>query len=222
MFRYNLVYFDDQIQNIECFQVLLQNTFNIVGCVDSTKYEEVIRHQKPHALLIDLHMPVLDGLGLYSKITESTDYNGCPIFFISGDQSDESRIKTLKRGAIDFLERSLPEDELLARITNKIRYYLQGASVLELGNLRLDTTNYSTLINGKPVDLTLVETRLLCILMRSPNEPVSKTDVLEKVWGEGAKPGKIFTHLSNLGLKIWDWDYEVKVKGDAIFLSPAQ
>ena len=220
--KYNVVYFDDQIQNIECYQTLLKDNFNITGCVESQKYADILKNEKPHALLIDLHMPVMDGMALYSKITTSSDYNGCPIFFISGDQSDESRINSLKHGVIDYLGRDLPEAELLARITSKIRYFLQGTSILELGSLKLDTTNYTTFINGKSVDLTLVETRLLGILMRSPHEPVSKTDVLEKVWGEGAKPGKIYTHLSNLGLKIWDWEYEIKVKGDTIFLSLAQ
>jgi DNA-binding response OmpR family regulator len=214
--KYNLVYFDDQIQNLECYQALLKDKFNVVGCNDTKNYAEVLKANRPHALMVDLHMPEVDGIELFKLIQDSDHYNGCPIFFISGDISTESRLKTYQTGGIDFFERNLKHEEITARLENKIRLFLQGANVLELGNLKLDTNSYIAQINYKNVDLTLLEMRLLGLILRSPSFVISKKELIERIWDSETKEGKVYVHLSNLGQKLWSWNHQIKVKGDVV------
>lgn len=214
--RYNLVYFDDQIANIECFGAMLKDKFNVIGCSETKNFSDVLRLNRPHAIMIDLHMPEVDGIELFKLIHDSDDYNGCPIFFISGDVSTESRLKTYQTGGIDFFERNLTQEEISTRLLNKIHFFLQGATVLELGNLKLDTYLYQAQVNNKNVDLTFLEIRLLVLILRSPSNMISKRELIEKIWDTDTKEGKVYVHLSNLGQKLWTWNHQIKVKGDVV------
>ena len=201
--KWTLVYFDDQIQNIEVWKDLLEDNFNVIGCNDAMKYPTVVKENHPHAFLLDVHMPAMDGHTLYKKITEHPLYNGCPIFFISGDVSDENKIRSYESGAVDFLPRDLPVQEIILRISNKVKFYLQTSTVLELGNLRIDVQSLRTTINNVSVDLTLLEMRLLGIFLRAFPQAITRTEVIRKIWGdEAVKPGTINTHVTNLRPKI--------------------
>lgn len=219
--KWTLVYFDDQIQNIEVWRDLLEDQFTVVGCADAMKYPMIMKDNHPHAFMLDVHMPILDGHALYKKITEHPLYNGCPIFFISGDISDENRIRSYESGAVDFLPRDLPVNEIILRLSSKIKFYLQTSTVLELGNLRIDVQSLKTTINKEPVDLTLLEMRLLGILLRSFPQAISRTEVIRKIWGdEPVKPGTINTHIANLRPKIEKWNHGIKIREDLILIQP--
>lgn len=215
--KWTLIYFDDQYQNIEALKELLDEKFNVVGCTDATLFTGMLQVHNPAAILIDVHMPVLNGHELHKKIVEYPTYNNCPIFFISGDQSDENKIKSYSEGGVDFLGREIRPEELIARITNKVKYFLSMSTKLELGNLSVDFESMRAFVNGKQVELTLLEFRLLSHILRIHPEPILTADIILKVWGDSnVKPGTLNTHFTNLKSKIPDWDHSMKVRKDQI------
>lgn len=217
--KWNLVYFDDQIANIECFRDLLVDDFHVIGSTDATVYSKILEDHYPHAILIDVHMPILDGHTLYNKISEHPLYNGCPVIFISGDQSDENKIKSYAGGGIDFLPRDLRAEEIIARLSNKIKFFLQRSTKLELGNLEVDVQTMKAAVAGKNVDLTLLEFRMLSHILRTYPETLTRQDLIMKVWGnDSVKPGTINTHLTNLKPKIEGWDFQIKVREDNLLI----
>lgn len=221
--KWTLCYFDDQIQNIEIWSDLLEENFNVVGCTDARKFPTIMKDNHPHAFMLDVHMPVMDGHTLYKKITEHPLYNGCPVFFISGDVSDENKIRSYESGAVDFLPRDLPVEEIMLRLSSKIKFYLQTSTVLELGNLRIDVQSLRTTLNNSEVDLTLLEMRLLGILLRAFPQTITRTEVIRKIWGdEVVKPGTINTHIANLRAKIEKWNHGVKIREDNILIQPKE
>lgn len=217
--KWTLVYFDDQIQNLECMKELLAQDFNVVGNHDSTKYLEILEKNNPHIILLDVHMPVMDGHELYKNITKSPLYNGCPIVFISGDQSDENKIKSFEEGAIDFLSRDLKTEEIVARLKNKIKFFLDRSTALSLGNLKVDVVTMKASINEKTIDLTLLELRMLSSIMRYFPQTLTRGEMISKVWGsDSVKPGTVNTHLTNLKPKLEDWDHQIKVRDENILI----
>lgn len=219
--KWTLIYCDDQIQNIEVFKELLEENFNVIGCQDANKCSGMLQDFHPHAFLIDVHMPKKGGLDVYKEIIENPLYNGCPVFFISGDVSDETRIRALESGAVDFISREIRSDELILRLSNKIKMYLNVSTVLELGNLRIDVRSLRTTIDDENVDLTLLEMRILGFLLRAFPQSISKEEVKKKIWGnEPVKDGTINTHLTNLRPKIAKWTYSVKTRESQIFVQP--
>lgn len=217
--KWTLVYFDDQIQNIECFKEFLSDKFEVIGCTDPTYYNDVLEKYHPHAILLDVHMPEIDGHELYKRITQHPFYNGCPVIFISGDHSDENKLKSFSEGGIDFLPRDIRSDEIAIRITNNIKFHLQRSTTLEAGNLKLDTKLMRASINDKTSDLTLIELRMLSHILRAFPEALTRQELIERVWGnDTVKPGTINTHLTNLKPKIEDWDHCIKVREENILV----
>ena len=219
--KWSLVYFDDQIQNIEVYKELLEDDFTVVGCNDVRQFERILQDYHPHAYMLDVHMPIMDGHALYKKITEHPLYNGCPIFFISGDNSDENKIRSYESGAVDFIPRDMNAEEIILRLSNKVRFYLQMSTVLELGNLRIDVQSLKITLQGQPIELTLLEMRLLGILLRAFPQVISRNEVIKRIWGdEPVKPGTINTHITNLRPKIEKWDHMIKIREDNIIIQP--
>lgn len=219
--KWTLLYFDDQIQNIDCMKELLSPEFNVIGSHDATTYLDHLEQNNPHIILLDVHMPVIDGHELYKKITENPLYNGCPVIFISGDQSDENKIKSLEGGGIDFLSRDLKTEELVARLKNKIKFFLDRSTALTLGNLKVDVVAMKASINEKTIDLTLLELRMLSSILRYYPQPLTRQDMIRKVWGrDSVKPGTVNTHLTNLKPKLEDWDHQIKVREENILIQP--
>ena len=218
--KLQLLYFDDQPANIECYQFMLEDTFTVNGFTDSTGYEKNLKDHKPHGIILDLHMPVLNGLALHDKIITSENYNGCPIFFISGDLSDEMRLKTIQTGGRDFFNRQIAEEELKLRLSNKIKLFLQGDTIIHIGNLRLDTYLFTVTIKNKTADLTLFEMRILSYLLRKMPDAVPKNELVEQIWGNTTKIGKMSVHISNMKLKLWDWDHEIKIINQLVSIVP--
>jgi DNA-binding response OmpR family regulator len=218
--KFNLVYFDDQIGNIEAYQLLLKDSFIIEGYTDTTNYADVLNKHKPHAIMLDLHMPLENGFVLYEKIITCEEYNGCPIFFISGDVSDESRIKSIETGAIDFFDRQITGPELTIRLLSKIKMFLQGSTIIDVGNLKLDSNKFTISIKDKPVELTMIETRILFSVIKAMPQPIDKDELMGKIWNDNNNKSKINVHLSNMKLKLWNWDHELKIKGNLILIQP--
>lgn len=217
--KWTLVYFDDQIQNIECYRELLSEQFNVIGCYDGTAFPAILQANNPHAILLDVHMPVLDGHSLYKKIIEHPLYNGCPVIFISGDQSDENKLKSYAEGGIDFLPRDLNPEEVIVRLSNKIKYYLSRVNHFELGTLKVDMEMMRATLNDKQVEITLFELRVLNSILRPYPESITRAELVMKVWGnDSVKLGTINTHLSNLKNKLRHWDYEIKIRDENILI----
>lgn len=218
--KFNLVYFDDQIENIEAYQLLLKDSFIIEGYTDTSSFSSVLIKHKPHGILLDLHMPLQNGFELYKKIINSEAYNGCPIFFISGDVSDESRIKSIETGAIDFFDRQITAPELKLRLLSKIKMFLQGSTIIDVGNLKLDSNKFTVSVKDKPVDLTMIETRILFCVIKAMPQPIDKDELMGKIWNDNNNKSKFNVHLSNMKIKLWNWDHELKIKGSVILIQP--
>jgi DNA-binding response OmpR family regulator len=94
------------------------------------------------------------------------------------------------------------------------------SSVVELGNLKIDALAFKVFLNQNVIDLTLIEMRMLSVLLRSFPLAVTKKVMLKNIWGFEAdiKAGTINTHLTNLRNKIEGWNYSIKVKEENIFI----
>ena len=217
--KWTLIYFDDQVQNIEAYKEFLSEKFNVIGSNDPGALNFLLQENNPHAILLDVHMPLIDGHTLQKSIVDHPLYNGCPILFISGDQSDENVLRSYEKGGIDFLPRDLKPEEILIRLSNKVKFYLQMSTKLELGNLMMDVGTMKATVASQNVDLTLLELRLLSNILRSYPDPLTRTDLIARVWGnDSVKPGTINTHLTNLKPKIENWNHQIKVREENILV----
>lgn len=222
MTRWKILYFDDDINLIEVLKENLSDRFNVTGTNDIASYERYL-DSNPNLILIDVHMPQINGYELYYRIHKSSKYNGCPIMFISGDPSPENLLKSFQLGADDFLARDLELSEMSARLVNKIKHHRRTTLKITVFNLTLDLEMFCVYVNDEMISLTLNELKILGVILRSYPKICSRPILIEKVWGtEPVKPSTVNAHMSSLNSKLREWTHELRSKKDQIMVSPKE
>lgn len=212
-----IAYVDDNKLNLDCIQTVLSSDFEVNTFSRAEEFLENFNASSYASILIDIHMPSIDGYQLYEKIIEHPHYNGCPILFISSDDSDTARIKSFVLGAVDFISRDINPDEMIARIKAKIQFYQKHRSIIEFTNLKVNLTLLKAYLNNQELPLTFIEFKILCLVLRTYPDVVTKAQLIQHVWRtEHVLDATIYTHVSNLNSKLEEWDYEInglKAKG---------
>lgn len=212
-----IAYIDDNKLNLDCIKTILNQDFEVETFQKPEHFLTKFEATSYTSILVDIHMPTLDGFSLYEKIIEHPHYNGCPILFISSDDSDNARIKSFVLGAVDFLNRAIKPDEMIARIKSKIQFFQKHRSIIEFTNLRVNLTLLKAYLDTKELPLTFIEFKILCLVLRNYPDVVLKEQLIQQVWRtDHVLDATIYTHVSNLNSKLGSWDYEInglKTKG---------
>jgi len=173
---------------------------------------ERARHHSYDAAVIDVMLPRLDGLSLIERLR--TEKITTPVLILSAKRAVDDRVKGLQTGGDDYLTKPFSFSELLARVQALIR----RASLepeptrLESGDLTLDLLKREVARAGRHLDLQPREFALLEYLMRNVGRVVSKTMIIEHVWGYDFDPltNVVDVLVSRLRQKI-DRDFEKKL-----------
>lgn len=135
--------------------------------------------------VIDLGLPGIDGLNVIEKARSRG--KAYPIMVLTARNRWQQKVEGLEAGADDYLTKPFHMEELLARIRALLRRSKGVAqSSIEHGPVSLDTSQQSVRVNGKVVDLTGYEYRLIEYLMLHPGKVVSKSELAEHVYEEDA------------------------------------
>lgn len=140
------------------------------------------------AAVMDVMLPVLDGLAILEKM-RSRRIN-TPVLVLSAKRSVDERVRGLQAGGDDYLTKPFAFAELLARVQALLRR-ASGAvepAHLVFADLSMDLLRREVLRNGRKIDLQPREFALLEYLMRNSTRVVSKTMILEHVWGYNFDP----------------------------------
>ncbi len=131
--------------------------------------------------IIDLGLPKLSGMELIETLRK--EGHAYPILILTARSSWQDKVEGLKFGADDYLVKPFHVEELLARINALVRRASGWAKpLLACGPIRLDTTAQTVAVDGKPVDLTSYEYKVLEYLMLHAGELVSKADLTEHIY----------------------------------------
>jgi two-component system, OmpR family, response regulator PhoP len=131
--------------------------------------------------VIDLGLPKRPGMDLVKALRD--EGQRYPILILTARSSWQDKVEGLKAGADDYLVKPFHVEELLARLNALVRRATGWTKpVLECGPVQLDTTAQSITVDGKPVDLTSYEYKVLEYLMLHAGELVSKADLTEHIY----------------------------------------
>jgi two-component system OmpR family response regulator len=164
------------------------------------------------AAVLDIMLPKLDGLSVVEELRRQKI--STPVIILSAKRSVDDRIKGLQAGGDDYLTKPFSFAELLARIHALLRRSGQGteSTRLTVGELSLDLLTREVQRSGKRMDLQPREFALLEYLMRNSVRVLSKTMILEHVWGYDFDPqtNVVDVLVSRLRNKV-DRDFEKKL-----------
>lgn len=163
-------------------------------------------------LILDVTLPELDGFELIARLRESGVET--PVLFLSARGEVNDRIRGLNLGADDYLAKPFAFAELLARIQALARRRLADPqdSILRIEDLELDVRRHCARRADQEIALTLKEFALLEYLMRNPGQVLSRSMIIERIWGYSfdAYSNVIDVHVANLRKKI-DRSFEPKL-----------
>jgi len=158
--------------------------FETVTATDAMNAQTLLRTTKPDLLVVDINMPLMDGFEFIERIRGNGDNTPALMLSARGDRADVTRGLTL--GADDYVTKPFGLEELVLRIKAILRRSQFSESVSETlvnGPITLDAKNHQVTFNGEVVDLSPTEFRLLQVLLESKGRVLSKSHLLDEVWG---------------------------------------
>lgn len=173
-------------------------------CADGTEALAQALSEAHDVLVVDRMLPGMDGLRLVQSLRAAEVRT--PVLFLSALGQVDDRVKGLRSGGDDYLAKPFAFSELLARLEGLGRRANPGEaeSVLRVGDLELNRLERRASRGGRPIPLQPREFRLLEYLMLNAGRVVTRTMLLEKVWGYHFDPqtNVIDVHISRLRGKI--------------------
>ncbi len=159
---------------------------------------------QPDALIVDCMLPELDGIAMVRQLrAKKID---TPVLFLSALREVDHRVRGLEAGGDDYVVKPYAFAEVRARLDALVRRHSSEvtASTLRLSDLELDRLKRTVMRAGKPIDLQPREFRMLEFLLENAGQVVTRTMLLEKVWGYHFEPKTrvIDVHISRLRAKI--------------------
>ena len=168
---------------------LLGDALRIAGFETSTASDGMsaltaIRNKKPDLLIIDINMPLMDGFELVERLRSTGDNTPALMLSARADRADVTRGLTL--GADDYVTKPFGLEELLLRVKAILRrsqISTSSSTDLICGPIKLDEASHTVTLAGELVDLSPTEFRLLQVLVENKNRVLSKSLLLDEVWG---------------------------------------
>ncbi|WP_322496044.1 response regulator transcription factor [Chloroflexus sp.] len=182
----NILVVDDDIPSAKLTSYLLEEAgYRVLRAHDATSIMQVIEQHNPDLILLDIMMPKIDGFEVCRQIRRNSDV---PIIFLSARSQLQDRVTGLQIGGDDYLVKPFEPSELLARVEAVLRRrnadMLNTSTRLSQGNITLDPVEHKVIFtDGRVVELTPLEFRLLYYLMKNAGRIVNVTQILSKVWG---------------------------------------
>ena len=149
---------------------------------DFRRVMEEIREYEPHLVIMDITLPYMGG---YHWCQEIRKTSSVPIIFISSATDNMNIIMAMNMGADDYIPKPFDQSVLIAKVQALLRRaydYNSNAFTLEAGGAVLNTEDNTLLYNGRKIDLSRNEYRILLTLMQNKNKVVSREKLMEALW----------------------------------------
>ena len=203
-----ILYVEDDLSLIDGLQYTLEASGYMVDNAKTVKEAlALFRKNTYDLLLLDVTLP--DGTG-FDVCKEVRNSSTVPIIFLTASDQEISIVRGLDMGADDYITKPFKLNELLSRIKAILRRSLQFSkadTLLEANGVRVDTAERLVWKNGKPLDLPLVEYKLLCLFMQNPNHLMPREMILDRMWdgnGNFVDDNTLSVYIRRLRNKIED------------------
>ncbi|WP_440247819.1 response regulator transcription factor [Catenibacterium faecis] len=209
--KHTLLLVEDELGIRETVKIFLKSqNYEVIEAENGKEGLEALKHNDIHLAIVDIMMPVMDGLTMTMKLREVSDI---PVIFLTAKTEDIDKITGLNLGADDYITKPFEPMELIARVNSNLRRYEQILNLkgntqkpnnqLVVGGLVLDQATKEVFVNGRSVRLTKKEFHILELLMSYPGKVYSAEEIYESIWEETAiNTETIMVHVRRLREKI--------------------
>ena len=205
---YTILVCDDERDIRDALRIYLSGEgYRVLLAENGRRALELLEQETVHLVLMDIMMPLLDGMAATAAIWERSNV---PVILLTAKSEDTDKILGLTVGADDYVTKPFNPLEVIARVKAQLRRYahLGGMeirpSALAVGGILLDDESKSVTLDGEPVSLTPTEFDILRLFMGSPGKVFSSREIYRQVWKEApyASEGTVAVHIRHLREKL--------------------
>lgn len=205
---YNILICDDEKDIVKALKIYLNDSqYQFFDAYNGKQALEIIESNKIHLVLLDIMMPVMDGI---ETLTRLRLFSNIPVIFLTAKSEEVDMIMGLNMGADDYITKPFRPMEVTARVKSHLRRFLQlGAGeikpeTLRIGGVELNDKAKQVLVDGENISLTPTEYEILKLLMEHPNEVFSPKEIYRRIWKENpyGTENIVAVHIRHIREKI--------------------
>ncbi len=209
--KLNVLVCDDEKDIANAISIFLRSEgYNVLTASNGKEALELIEKEDIHLVLLDIMMPVMDGVTALSGIREISNV---PVIMLTAKSEDTDKILGLNLGADDYVTKPFNPVELMARVRSGLRRYMllggntaseTGEDEMICGRIKLVDRTKEVWLDGDPVKLTRTEYDILRFLMMNPGKVFSPMEIYKTVWQDDTMGSEsiVAVHIRHLREKI--------------------
>ncbi|MCD8175259.1 MAG: response regulator transcription factor [Phascolarctobacterium sp.] len=232
MAKQKIIIADDEEQIREILRIYFEKEgFEVIEAEDGAAAILKVQSEKPDIMLLDIMMPVLDGVEVCKQVRKISDL---PIIMVTAKDEDDDRIAGLEIGADDYITKPFNSCEVVARMKAVLRRSgtkepKRKVSRIDYDGLTIDMEAYQVTAFGHKMTFTAKEMELLWCLASNAGKVFSRNQLLETIWGYSyyGDTRTVDTHIKRIRQKlnipedstwdittIWGVGYKFELKGE--------
>lgn len=206
---YNVLVCDDEKDIVAALKIYLTaEGYQVYEAFNGKEAIEVLSKEDIHLVIMDIMMPVMDGITAMAKIRENSNV---PVIMLTAKSEDTDKVLGLNIGADDYVTKPFNPVEVQARVKSQLRRYMQlGGStapkseLLSVGGIELDDRTKEVTLDGEKVSLTPTEYDILKLLMENIGKVYSPSQIYSAVWNDSpyGTENTVAVHIRHLREKL--------------------
>ena len=206
---YNVLICDDEKDIVAALKIYLEaEGYKTYQSYNGKEALEILEKEEIHLLLLDIMMPVCDGITALSTLRE---FSNIPVILLTAKSEDTDKILGLNVGADDYVTKPFNPVEVIARVRSQLRRYMQFGGNREIkddeyiiGNIELNDSAKRVTVDGDTVSLTPTEYEILKFLIKNKGKVLSPKEIYRNVWNDEAYGAEstVAVHIRHLREKI--------------------
>ncbi len=186
--NHKILVVDDETDIVEMLSYNLEKEgYQVKAANDGRAAVEKAKKFKPDLILMDIMMPIMDGVEACRQIKETPDLANTFIIFLTARTEEYSEVAAFDVGADDYLTKPIKPRALLSRIEAYFRRQNKKLKseldIVKIGKFTIDKSSYLLKINEEPISLPKKEFELLYFLAETPGKVFSRDELLQNIWG---------------------------------------
>ncbi|WP_162427653.1 response regulator transcription factor [Pontibacter pudoricolor] len=185
--KYKILIVDDEPDIVELLHYnLTREGYEVAQADNGKRAIEVAQAFKPDVILMDVMMPVMDGIAACRQLREMNDFKQTHIIFLTARAEEFSEVAAFDAGADDFITKPIKPRALLSRLAAFARRDAQQdeqEQTIDIAGLKIDRTSFAVYKGEQKITLPKKEFELLAFLASTPNKVFTREELLNNIWG---------------------------------------
>lgn len=188
---------------------LRKENFEVETAKNGQQAVEKAKAIKPHLILLDVMMPVMDGIQACQIMRQSKEFNQTMICFLTAMSEEFTHLIALDSGADDYIVKPIQPRLLITKIKSLVRRVVKkknDSACISINDITISSDTFEVFQKGVPIEFVRKEFYLLHLLISKPGKVFTRREILEKVWGQDVVVNNrtIDVHIRKIREKLGD------------------